>query len=141
MANNTPQITVKIRRKGLLEKIMEGNSNANIKDWWMDEYQRTEHTFEKDMTWCYAKVKLFVNDNHAELIANHLMRYDRNAENAFDNFQFAASNQALQANEKLLGLHKPESQTFIQNNTISLEHLTDVQIDKIIEEAKLIEKE
>lgn len=141
MSNSTPQITVKIRRAQLLDKIMQGNSNSNIKDWWMETFKKTAHTFEKDKTWCYGKVKMFLKDNHSELIANHLMRYDRNAESAFDYMQFGASNQALQFKEKLLGLHKPDSQTFIQNNTLSVEHLSDEQIDKILTEAKQIEKE
>ena len=136
---NVPQISVKVRREATLEQIMEGNSHTNIKFWWMNEYQRTEHTFEKDITWCYNKVKLFLKDNHSELIVNHLMRYDRNAETAYEACQFAASTQALQAKEKLLGLHKPDSQTFVQNNTLSVEHLSDEQIDKILLEAKKLE--
>ena len=134
------QYPVKVRRETLLQKMLEGNSNANIKTWWLQSFKLTEHTYEKDVTWCYNRLSLFVKDNQSELITNHLLRYDRNAEAAYELGQIGASTQALQAKEKLLGMHKPESQTFIQQNTLSVEHLTDEQIDRILTEAKQIKE-
>lgn len=130
---NVPQISVKQRRQQLLAKMMEGNSTANLRDWWMEEFNRTDHTYQKDITWCNNKMKLFLKDEHEDIIANHLSRYDRNAEAAFDALQFGASNQALQFKEKLLGMHRPETVAFIQNNNFNLEQLTNDEIIELLD--------
>ena len=131
------------RRKVLLTKMMKlEDTPTELREWWLKKYRHLSvHSFDKDLTWCKKSLTRFVQDTKEDIISSHILQYDRNAQAAFEDGNIQGSNQALSFKERLLGLHKPESQTFIQTNTFSLDNLTDEQIDRILEQGKTDEED
>lgn len=136
MANLIEQSSSADRRTELLQKKLEGWTKAQIWEWYGMKYQKSLHSLEKDITAVNRKLSLFVQKKPDEIIEDHLAKYDVIYKTSLEYGQLSAANQALANKEKLLGLHKPENQTFVQNNNFNLEHLTDEQIEKILLENK-----
>jgi hypothetical protein len=56
--------------------------------------------------------------------------------------QVAAANQALSNKEKLLGLHRPDNTTFVQNNNYNFDNLTVEEAKNLLIDAeRLIKKD
>lgn len=127
--NNKPQITPTARRNEVFKRKMSGQTKQQIWEWYHPTYQKTLHSFEKDITWCNRKLQQFVDAEGKDVIIDHLIKYDTNYKIALEYGQISAANQALQNKEKLLGLHRPENSTFVQNNSYNFDNLS-------LEEAK-----
>ena len=126
------------RREALLKKMMKLDATpTELRNWWLAKHKNLSvHSYDKDLTYCKKQLARFVFDEKDNIIADHIMKYDKNYKLALETGNVQGSNQALQFKEKLLGLHRAESQTFVQHNSFNLETLTDEQIDRILEQGK-----
>ena len=109
-------MSVKLRREHLLDRMLEGVAPAQLRnDWMYSNNNKTLHSYEKDVTWCYKKIQHLNLKNIESIYQHHLLMYDENIRLAREVGNINAANQAMQFKEKLLGLHKPD--VLIQNNT------------------------
>jgi len=129
---NREQISVKERRSALLTKMLGGTINQVLRTWWLETYKKTTHTFDKDLSWAYKKMRTILDQEHENIIASHIAMYDRNAEAAFEMGNIQGSNQALQFKEKLLKLHNVDQPTFVQT-FINGENLSVQEIKELLE--------
>ena len=141
MANLAKIPIVKQRRLDVMEMLLEGKSHTQISDVIKHNYQKTEHTVQKDITVAYAMIRQSHDVSYEALVGRHIGMYYDLYQTAKELGDVKGAIAATQAIEKLLKMHQPDNATFVQNNNYNLEHLTDLQIDKILDEAKLIEKE
>ena len=107
--------SVKLRREALLDRMLEGDPPAKLRqDWMYTNEGMTLHSYEKDVTWCYKKIQTLNLKDAEAIYQHHVIMYDENIRLAREIGNVGAANQAMQYKEKLLGLHKPD--VLIQNN-------------------------
>lgn len=138
MPNKGKVKSVTQRRNNILDMMLAGKTTSDIRKWFNENHSRlTEHSMEKDITFCYSELKKYVNLNSDDIINEHIMFYDDIAKNAKNDYMFDQAIKAKQAKEKLLGLHKADTQINIQNNTaqIDLKQLSFDELKKLLNES------
>ena len=118
--------SVKERREWVLEQLLQGLPTGKIKPIWKVKFDKSDWSFHKDVTYCYKRIKAYMLNDLDDIMVSHVLQYDRNAQEAFDLGQINASNNALQAKEKLLKMHN-DNNTFIQNNLYQLDDKLSVE--------------
>ena len=126
------------RRESLLKKMMNLDvTPTELRKWWLAKHRNLSvHSYDKDLTYCKKQLNRLVHDEKENIINDHIMKYDKNYKEALLLGNIQGANQALSFKEKVLGLHRPENQTFIQHNSFNLETLSEEQIDRILEQGK-----
>lgn len=131
MPNKGKVKSVTHRRNHILDMMLQGKTTADIRKWFKENHNRlTEHSMEKDITYCYAELKKYVHLNMEDIINEHVMFYDDIAMNAKEAYFYDQAIKAKQAKEKLLGMHKPETQVNVQNNSVNLD-LKDISLEEL----------
>ena len=136
MSNLTPQYKPTLRRKEVMEHRLEGHTKKEIWEWWCAKYNKTLHTFEKDLTWVNKQLSSFVVTEGKDVIVEHLIKYDHIYKISLEFGQLSVANQALVNKEKLLKLHAPDAATFVQNNSYSFDNLSLEEAKQLLLEAK-----
>lgn len=133
MSNKGKINAVDVRRNTILDMMLSGATTTVIRQWFNNNHPAlSEHTMEKDITLAYRELDKYVNRNSQDVINEHVLAYDRLASKTEEDRFYDSSIRARQAKEKLLGLHKPETAVFVQNNNLSLDHLTKEDLDNLI---------
>jgi hypothetical protein len=124
---------VEQRRIDILNMMLTGATHSQIKQWYTTYHPvLSEHSCEKDITYAYGELKKYANTSLDDIISHHIIFYDEIAQKATSTGQYDSAIKAKQAKEKLLKMHAPEAAVFVQNNNMSLDHLTKDDLAEVI---------
>lgn len=130
------QSAVLLRRQSIMDFMLSGVTHADLVVHYQLAYPSlTEHSLEKDITWCYDNLKYYINKNADDVINKHVLFYDKIISETMNSPFKDTAIKAMQAKEKLLKLHNPEM--LIQNNTLNniipVQPMTVEQIKELLE--------
>ena len=140
------QSAVLRRRQSIMDMMLSGHTHADLIQHYMLFYPSlTEHSLEKDITWCYDNLKYFVNKNAEDVINRHIMYYDRIIAECVNSPFKGDAIKAMKQKEELLGLKQIANtqlniQVNTQTNNLDLSHLSLEELKEILkfEETKKI---
>lgn len=124
------------RRKEVMAMLLDGKSHTEIQDYIQSNFGVLHGQVEKDIQEAYKIIESDYTQEMQQIISKHIAMYHKHREIALQTGQVQAATQALIAIEKLKGLHKPETQVNIQNNTVTVqtEPLTVEQIKELLQQ-------
>jgi len=131
MGKKSSVLSVWNRRKGLLNRMLDGETPTQLLTVWTDENpNKSKPSFAKDVAWCYDQIKRYKLRQDIDVVQHHVLMYDKNVEEARGLGLISAANQAMRYKEKLLRLHQPEEKIIIQNNTLNV-GLKDISLEEL----------
>lgn len=125
-------IAVQNRVRQVVDLLLTGRRRDLIIKEISTEHGLSEVQVEMDIAKAYEIIRANAAISNAETIDKHIAMYYTNYEIALSLGDVKAANQALQFLEKLRGLHKPETQINIQQNTVKLDNLSVDDLLKIV---------
>jgi len=129
------QAAVQRRREHIMDLMLSGATHADLVVHYNLFFPNlTEHSLEKDITWCYDNLKHYVNKNADDVINRHILYYDQIIRDSVNSPFKDTAIKAMQAKEKLLKLHNPDVaiQLNTQVNNVQLPELTVEQIKELL---------
>lgn len=133
MAKDT-SIAVQNRRVEIMNLLLSGVTHSDLVVYYQNNYpSKSEKSLELDITWAYKELKKYTLQNIEQVIDRHCMLYDKIAVDCMnDPYNRGNAIKALQAKEKLLKMHSPDTAIQINNNNLDLSHLTVEELNKLL---------
>lgn len=127
-------LAVENRRIEIMNLMLSGVTHSDLVVYYKNNYpDKSEKTLHLDITWAYNELKKYSLRNIEQVIDRHVMLYDKIAAECMnDPYNKATAIKALQAKEKLLKMHSPDTAIQINNNNLDLSHLTVEQLEKLL---------
>lgn len=127
-------IAVFNRRTDIMNLLLSGVTHSDLIVYYQNNYPtKSEKSLELDITWAYTELKKYTLKNIDQVIDRHCMLYDKIAVDSMnDPFNRGNAIKALQAKEKLLKMHSPDTAIQINNNNLDLSHLTVEELNKLL---------